>query len=214
MNVMDALYGRHATRAFLAKTVEKDKLITILEAAARTPSWANTQPWEVFIATGKTLTRIKNGYQDKYAAKAGSAPETPRPLGWSAKTKDRIGQLGLARERDCGSAGEQFGQLNQSMFNAPAVIFICMDKVLSHWSLYDIGAYSQSIMLAALEQGLSTMPAITLVAFPEIIRQELQLPDNLKITIGIAIGYADKEHGINNLRTDRSPLSETAKFYE
>jgi nitroreductase len=36
-----------------------------------------------------------------------------------------------------------------------------MDRVLNQWSLYDIGAYSQSFMLAALEQGLSTIPAIT-----------------------------------------------------
>lgn len=214
MNVSEALYGRHAIRAFLPKPVEKDKFLTVLEAAGQTPSWGNSQPWEVFIATGETLARIKKGYLEKYAAKAGFAPETPRPLEWSAKTKERMRQLGPATERDCGSAALQFGQLNQSMFNAPAVIFICMDKVLSNWSLYDIGAYSQSVMLAAWEQGLSTVPAITLVAFPEVIRQELQLPDNLKITIGIAIGYADEEHGINKLRPGRSLLSEEVRFYD
>jgi nitroreductase len=51
---------------------------------------------------------------------------------------------------------EQFAALNQTMFNASVVVYVCMDKILSEWSLYDIGAYSQTFMLAALEQGLST----------------------------------------------------------
>ena len=77
--------------------------------------------------------------------------------------------------RDCGSAVDQFGILNQTMFNAPAVIYICMDKILSEWSLYDIGAFSQSIMLAAVEQGLSTIPAITLMLYPDVLRRELKI---------------------------------------
>ena len=98
--------------------------------------------------------------------------------------------------RDCGEAADQFGALNQTMFFAPAVIYICMDKVLSEWSLYDIGAYSQSVMLAAVEQGLATIPAITLMLYPDVLRHEMDIPDHLKLTIGIAIGYADKEHGV------------------
>jgi nitroreductase len=100
------------------------------------------------------------------------------------------------------------------MFNAPVVVYICMDKILSEWSLYDIGAYSQSFMLAALEQGLSTIPAITLTLYPDILRRELKIPDNLKITIGIAVGYADKENYINKFVSSRNPLDETVRFFE
>jgi nitroreductase len=88
-----------------------------------------------------------------------------------------------------------------------------MDKVLSQWSLYDIGAYSQSFMLAAVEQGLSTIPAITLAQYPKVLRRELNIPDNLIITIGIALGYADKDNKINNFHSSRSPLEETVHFF-
>lgn len=212
MNVIEAINMRHSTRAFLSKPVEKEKLNAVLEVAARTPSWANSQPWEVFVATGDTLNRIKNGYKQKYADKAIVAPETPRPAAWPQAAKKRLQQLHPDMVRDCGDAVEQFGTLNQSMFNAPAVIYVCMDKVLSEWSLYDIGAYSQSIMLAAIEHGLATIPAITLVLYPDVLRSELKIPDNLKLTIGIAIGYADKGNKINNFVSSRSPLSETVHF--
>jgi nitroreductase len=214
MNVIEAINTRHSTRAFLSKSVEKEKLNAVLEVAARTPSWANSQPWEVFVATGDTLDRIKNGYKQKYADKALVAPETPRPSAWSQAAKKRQQQLHPDMVRDCGKAVEQFGTLNQSMFNAPAVIYVYMDKVLSEWSLYDIGAYSQSIMLAAIEHGLTTIPAITLVHYPDVLRCELKIPDNLKLTIGIAIGYVDKDNKINNFVSSRSPLSETVHFQE
>jgi nitroreductase len=69
-------------------------------------------------------------------------------------------------------------------------------------------------MLAAIEQGLSTIPAITLVLYPDVLRRELKIPDNLKITIGIAIGYADPANQINNFVSGRSPLSETVRFFD
>jgi len=214
MDVIEALNARHSTRAFLPDPVEKDKLTAILEAAARTPSWANSQPWETFVATGATLERIRKAYGEKYAAKAESAPETPRPAQWSEASVKRREQLHPGMTRDCGDAAREFGILNQAMFNAPAVVYLCMDKVMSEWSLYDIGAYSQSLMLAAVHHGLATIPAITLMLFPDVLRRELKIPDNLKLTIGIAIGYADKGHGINNFVSERSPFNETVRILE
>ncbi len=214
MDVIQALNARRSIRAFLPNPLEKEELTAVLEAAVHTPSWANSQPWEVFIATGDTLARIKKGYQEKYADKATATQEIPHPVEWTEAVKRRQRQLRPDMVRDCGDAAEQFGPLNRTLFNAPAVIYICMDKILSEWSLYDIGAYSQSLMLAAIEQGLSTIPAIMLVHYPDVLRRELKIPDNLKITIGIAIGHADKENKINNFVSGRSPLSETVRFLD
>ena len=214
MNVIEAIMARRSTRAFLSKPVEKDKLDAVLVTAVRSPSWANTQPWEIFVVTGEALERIKKGYRQKYAQNATAAPETPRPTEWPDTAAKRIQQLRPDMEEACGDAVGQFATLNQTMFNAPVVVYICMDKTLSEWSLYDIGAYSQSFMLAALGQGLATIPAITLTLYPDILRQELKIPDNLKIAIGIAVGYADKEHGINKFVSSRSPLAGTARFFE
>lgn len=214
MNIIEAITARHSTRAFLSRPVEKGKLDAVLAAAVRTPSWANTQPWEIFVVAGDTLARIRDGYRQKYAEKAAAAPETPRPTEWPDVAENRIRQLQPHMARDCGDAVEQFVALNQTMFNAPVVVYICMDKALSEWSLYDIGAYSQSFMLAAFELGLATIPAITLTLYPDILRRELAIPDNLKITIGIAVGYADKEHGINKFVSARSPLEETIRFFD
>ena len=214
MNIKEALENRRSVRAFQHTPVAIEALTAVMEAAKHTPSWANSQPWEAFIATGDTLSRIKAGFAECYANHVTANPETPRPTAWTDAAVKRREQLQPDMRRDCGDAVSQFGPLNQTMFGSPAVIYICMDEVLSQWSLYDIGAYSQSIMLAAMEYGLGTIPAMTLTLFPEIIHKELQIPENLKVTIGIAIGYTDHENAINNFVSARTAVSENVRIFD
>ena len=213
MTVPEALAARRSVRAFLPKPVETEKLTAVFEAAARTPSWANTQPWDVFVATGETLERIRQGYKEKYAGGAKPEPETPRAATWSEEANRRRAQLQPDMKRDCGDAVQQFGELNQSLFHAPAVIYLCTDKVHSEWSLYDIGAYAQSLMLTAAHCGLGTMPAITLTFFPDILHRELEIPSDLKVTIGIAIGYPDTQNDINKFVSARDPVDKVVRIF-
>ena len=209
MTVTEALETRCSIRAFLSTPVEQEKIAAIFEKAARTPSWANSQPWEAFVATGETLEKIKQGYADCYKNSVPAAPEVPRPVSWPKECVSRREQLLSDMKRDCGDAAAQFGALNKTMFGAPAVIYLCMDKTLTEWSMYDVGAYSQSLMLAAAEEGLGTIPAMTLALYPEILRRELAIPDDLKITIGIALGYSDGQNGINRFKSARLLTEQT-----
>ena len=214
MTVTEAMEKRRSIRAFRPTPVEREKLVAICEAALHTPSWANSQPWEVYIATGETLERIKQGYAESYASHAEQAPETPRPTVWTDAAIKRREELHPDMQRDCGDAVKQFGKLNQTMFGAPAVMYLCMDKVLSQWSLYDIGAYSQSAMLAATALGLGTIPAMTLTLFPDILHRELSIPENLKVTIGIAIGYEDTENAINYFKSARVSIEQNVHILD
>ena len=213
MNITEAIAARRSIRAFLSRPVEPEKLAAMFDTAKHSPSWANSQPWEAFVATGETLERIKAGFQACYADKVAVAPETPRPVAWSEPAIKRREALHPGMERDCGEAAKEFGKLNQTLFRAPAVIYLCMDRRLSQWSLYDIGAYAQSLMLAAVEQGLGTIPAIQLTNFPELLHRELQIPEQMQITIGIAVGYPDLEHGINRFRSERVQPEQNVHFF-
>jgi nitroreductase len=214
MTVTEALEKRRSIRAFLPKVVEREKLEAILKAASRTPSWGNSQPWEIYTASGKALETIHNGFTEKRQAKTASKPEIAFPNQYTEAAKARTKHFTQEVKDQCGEAAVNLMPLNQAMFNAPMIVYPCMDKIMSVWSLYDIGAWTQSFMLAAVEQGLATIPAIQLAIYPEVIHQALQIPDNLEITIGIALGYEDTSNGINKLVTSRSPLNETVKIVE
>jgi nitroreductase len=214
MNIYEALTARRSVRAYTDKPVEREKLLRILEAAARTPSWGNSQPWEVYVASGAALNNIRDGFEAARAAKTKVATDIPRPAEWTGAAKARMQALNPAIEAMCGEAGKDFGRLNKEFFLANTVVYIVMDKLLGAWSMYDIGAWTQSFMLAAVEEGLATIPAIQLAIYPDVIRRELSIPDNKLVTLGIAVGYEDKAHGINNLITARDPISDTVKFFD
>ena len=215
MNVIEALNARHSVRVFTSMPIEREKLDTIIRAASRTPSWANTQPWEVFIATGDSLGRIREGFRESRAMNTQPSPEIPRIHEWPEIAKKRLKQLNDSqRTGELSEAFKDFVVLNQEAFHAPAVLYLCMDKLFSEWGMYDLGAYSQSIMLAAKEQGLDSIPAIQLVVFPDVIRRELSIPDNLTIVVGIALGYRDDTHGINKYQSFRDPVEETVHWFE
>jgi nitroreductase len=212
MQVSEALRERHSVRAFLPTPVERKKIEAIVAVAARTPSWANSQPWDVFVATGEPLERIRAGFADSRAAGKNASPELSYPTEWPAAAKARIGELQETQRSEYPEGFKDFVHLNQVFFNAPAVFYLCLDKLFSHWGLYDLGAYSQSIMLAAKELGLDSIPAIQLVVFPDVIHRELQIPENLHIAIGVAIGHADGSNDINRYVSRRDPLDKTVRI--
>ena len=214
MNVREALDARYSCRAFTKEPVTRAQIEAIVAAASRAPSWANTQPWEVFVAAGEPLERIRQGYLQRAEEGAERALETAAPASWPeahrARTAElmrvRFGLLGV--ERDDAEARRRLMQRNFSLFGAPAVAWLCLDRALSPWSLYDLGAFAQSLMLAAAAAGLDSIPAVMLAGWPDIVRAELGVPDALAIAIGIALGHAEREDPLNKLRSPRRSLAE------
>jgi nitroreductase len=88
-----------------------------------------------------------------------------------------------------------------------------MERSLTPYSMFDLGALSQSIMLAAQEFGIATAPAIMLVHYPDIIRKALAIPEDKALVLGIALGYADTDSIHNHYRSGRRSVEEMAKLY-
>ncbi len=209
MNVTDALFARHGCRSFKPEPVDQNTLKSILEAATRAASGGNSQPWEIFVAGGDALERINQLFLSKAQNGPQAAPDmSSMPPAHLARMQELLSDMGVA----AGESVKEIGELMGKFFNAPAVIYLCMDKNLTGLSFFDLGALSQSIMLKALEHGLSTMPAGCLVQYPEILHAELGIPDELSVIAGIAIGHEDSLHPINKFRSRRRPIEEVVTF--
>jgi nitroreductase len=46
---------RHSARYFLSKPIPEEILKEIMSTSLLTPSWGNSQPWNIYIASGKTI---------------------------------------------------------------------------------------------------------------------------------------------------------------
>ena len=53
------LQRRYSCRGFLTRPVERAIIERVLEAAQRTPSWCNAQPWQVHLASGAATGRLR-----------------------------------------------------------------------------------------------------------------------------------------------------------
>jgi nitroreductase len=218
MEVTDALNRRYTVRAFKPDPIDRNTLEKILEAALRSPSWANTQPWEIYVAGGEVLNRLREAYMANLKNCVPRNPDLAAPKQWPPSLRGRMEALRAERtttlERVCldKSMLKDLSEMNYHFFYAPAVAYLCMDRTLTPWSVFDLGLLTQSLMLAAQHFGVDSATAVTLVAHPDLIRRELKIPDGLSIIIGIALGYADPDHPQNKYRSPRRTVQEAVTF--
>jgi nitroreductase len=87
-----------------------------------------------------------------------------------------------------------------------------LDRTLTAWSIFDMGLLAQSIMLAAQQYGVDSAVAALLISYPDLIRAELGIPEDMLILIGVALGYRDRQHLSNQYRSSRRPLQEVVRL--
>ena len=211
-------FERHTTRKYLDKPVSKGLLTEILTAATRAPSWANSQPWEIYVASGKKLEELRRAYLQSFVNHELHTQDLPTPKVWPEYIDNRMKKsfaesfksMGIVRDDE--AARYKNWKNNYQFFGAPVAIFLCLEHSLTDWSLFDLGMFANSLMLAAKAHGLDSAPAASSVSYPHHIRNVLGIPDNQKIIVGIMIGYADREHPYNQYVSSRVPIEEIVHF--
>lgn len=220
MKVSEALASRISARAFLDKPVEKEKILAILEGAARAPSGGNLQPWHVWVIAGEELARFKaliaermkttpSGEETEYHIYPPNLKDPYRSRRYKCG-EDLYATIGIGRD----SKPARLMQLakNYQFFGAPAAMFFAIDRDMQEGQWADLGMYMQSIMLLAREYGLHTCPQEAWARWHGAIREFVGMPPELMLFSGLAIGYLDEAHPINSLRTDRAPFDEYVSF--
>ena len=221
MNVIKALEQRKSTRAFLNKEVEQEKINTILNAARHAPSGTNTQPWQVAVVTGEAKTKLQTKIEEAFrAGDKGNADYTYYPDEWQQPYASRRKECGLLMYKTLGITREdkelQINQwaANYRAFDAPVLLLFFMDDVMQTGSYIDYGMFLQSVMLAAVDQGLASCPQASIADYPEIIKAELGYPEETVLLCGMALGYEDKAALVNSYRTSREDVGSFTRYFK
>ena len=220
MEIIEAVRTRKSIRGYKPRPVSKDILKQILDAATRSPSSRNTQPWEFAVITGQVFERIRQG-----TAEAQRSGKKPNPnIIYSDTAEGRFKQyqldclyqiwdsMGIARGDK--EARTKWAKLRVSYFGAPAAIIIFAESFLDVLETqFDIGLLTQTICLTALQYGLGTCIMRAPLDYPEVIRKFTDIPTSKRIVISIAIGYPDWEFPANKTHTSRESLQNIGTFY-
>jgi len=205
------LHERYSCRAFRPEQVATASIMRVLEIAQRTPSWCNSQPWQVTITRGAGTERFRDAI---YAYATGRKPEPD-----FAFPREYRGVY-LERRRECGfqlydsvgiARGDREASARQTMenfrlFGAPHAMIVTTDEALGVYGVLDCGAWVNNFMLAARSLGVASIAQAALGAHPQFVRAHFGLPADRLVVCGVSFGYEDAAHPVNRFRTSRAPV--------
>jgi nitroreductase len=214
LDLDQAIRERHSTRLFLSRPVPPELVDQALVLARSAPSNSNIQPWHVVFATGACRDRLVAPLLNEAKRRPPNIPPLPeafehyrRELG-----AEVYGAMGIAREDTAGHAAAVLR--NWEFFRAPLAGIICMHLSLGPADALSVGMFLQTLLLALTERGLGSCVEVSVTGYPEILRTQLTISEELSILCGVAIGYPDPDFAANELHIQREPIKENIVFLE
>ena len=221
MNLNELIKSRYSVRNFTDDSVDIKTIREILEIASNAPSGGNIQPWKVYVVTGsakeklikKALNNFDNGVQEKIEYDIYPNPldeeykrrrsECARDMYTALSIKQDDTELRLSQIRE-----------NFKFFGAPVGMIVTIDSAFAENGWGHVGMFIQNICLSAVDNDMGTCLQESWSIYPETVKDFLNIPDNEVVWCGIALGYPNKEHPINNYRTSRESIEKFVTFIE
>lgn len=209
----DFLASRHTTRDFLPKPVPESVIDEIIADGLTSPSWSNTRPIMVAVATGEVRDRMSAEFMARWeivapvrSSKWGqfkllftrrglptsnpvvSKPYVPALLPRAQRVGAAMfGHLGIDRKDRV--ARDAAWARNYEFFGAPVELFILTHTSLGKFSANDAGLFVMNLMLGAHARGLGTCAQGALSIYDDIVRSEFDVPEGYELLYGVALGY-------------------------
>ena len=215
----ELLNERYSVRAFLPRPVPRETIDRVLNAAQRTASWCNSQPWQVVIASGEAKEKFRKAI---YASASSGVDDGdfPFPREYRGVYLERRRESGFQLYNTLGIVrGDRAVYAKQALenfnfFGAPHVAIIHTDEALGVYGAIDCGAYVSNFLLAAQALGLGAIPQAALAHQSGLIRRHFDIGDDRRVVCGISFGYAERDHRINGYRTSRADVADAAVFVD
>jgi nitroreductase len=103
---------------------------------------------------------------------------------------------------------------NLHFFGAPHVAFLFMPTFGDGVRVAgDIGMYAQNFLLSLAARGFDGIPQTALGFYAEVVREFLDVPEELKLLFGISFGVADRAAPVNGFRMGRAPLEQSVVLH-
>jgi nitroreductase len=226
------LASRRSTRDFLPTPVPPELIEKILRDSLTAPSWSNTRPFKVAVATGDVRERIsaeflsrwdvlsrimRKGFRNKLRIifSRYGLPTSNRSIAkpYPAELKPRAERLGREMYQTFGvvrgdrQARDQQWARNYSFFGAPVELFIYVHKSLHIYAASDAGLMMQNLMLSAHAHGLGTCAQGAVAIWDDVVRKEFDIPKGYRLLCGIALGYPSGSP-VNDFKANRLDIEE------
>ena len=93
-------------------------------------------------------------------------------------------------------------------------MIITIDRSFGNNGWGHVGMFLENLWLSAIHYGLGVCLQESWSIYPKTVKEHIKHPDNEIVWCGVAIGYEDKSHPINQYRTRREDLKSFVKFVD
>ena len=210
-----AMLDRHSTRLFLRdKPVPRELVTEALELAIHAPSNSNIQPWRVVLASGPARNRLAEALLEQAAVESPAVPVLPESFAHMRRDLGALvyGSMGISRHDV--EARRLAVLRNWEFFRAPLAGIVCMHHDLDYVDALGVGMFMQNFLLALTARGLGTCVQVSIAGYPETVRDQLGIGEDMRILCGLAIGYPDPDFPANALNVPRNPLEANVTFVD
>src|SRR4030043_645175 len=215
MDVFETIWDRRSTRAFMPESIPKEKIEEVLKLTINAPSANNLQPWEFVVVMGEEKDRLGRTLTKAYLEKrlsCGSGAVKPLPKVIRQRGIQTQESMKVYTDRIGVSIDNFVNEGSCNFYGAPVAIIICLDDCFSPRQMVDVGTALGYLVLAAHASGLATCPIGLIADYSDEIKYFLNIAENKKVVIGIALGYPDRENPMSQFRSSRADVSELVKW--
>lgn len=208
------LAERWSCRAFLPDPLPQALVEEIVAAAGRTPSWCNTQPWRLYVTDGAATDRVRTALVEAVMADQSETPDLAFPPGYEGEFRERRRACGWALydavgvERGDRMASALQALKNFELFGAPHLAVLTTPRSLGTYGAVDCGLFLQSFLLSAQARGVATIAQAALAGKSAVLREQLGIPDEEQVLVGVSFGWPDPDHPANGFRTERVEVAD------
>jgi len=230
--ISDFLASRRTTRDFLPTPVPQEIIDQLLTDSLTAPSWSNTRPFKVAVATDEVKDRISNEFLSRWGVLSKimrrgiknklrllisryglptSNRSIVKPYVPELKPRaERVGRelytlFGVARG-DREARDKQWAK-NYNFFGAPVELFIYIHKSLHIYAASDAGLMMENLILSAHARGLGTCAQGAVNIWDDVVRREFDIPKEYRLLCGMAIGYPS-DSPVNSFKANRIGVEE------
>jgi nitroreductase len=211
----EVIRNRRSIRMFLPdRPVARELVDEAVDLAIHAPSNSNIQPWHLVFASGEARDRLVAALLEAAQAGPPQVPELPEHFTHFRSETGKVvyGSMGIARDDLDGRRAAVLR--NWEFFRAPLAGIVCMDRELGLVDSLGVGMFLQTLVLALTARGLGTCVQVAIAGYPEIIHQQLDIPEQFTILCGLSVGYADPDFPANKIRIGRQPIEKNVVFVE
>jgi nitroreductase len=224
--------SRRSTRDFLPTPVSDELIQEIITDGLTAPSWSNTRPFLVAVATEDVRDRLSEEFLRRWdavkdfrgAGILGKIKSIMRRYGhptsnwlvakpYHSDLKPRSTRLGkelmslLGVSREDKKRRDDFWARNYKFFGAPVELFIFTHKTLGKFAASDAALFMENLILSAHAKGLGTCPQGAVAIWEDAVRKEFTISKQYSLLCGISVGYPSND-SINSFEAHRIPPSD------